>query len=93
MIDAGWQICFGNWEFRKDTFPEPEKMIKRLHELGFTVMLWTMAVVDPEAPDYEKLKAQKLLLQDADGNTAERWWWAGAHRFTGFVQSIRGGMV
>lgn len=77
MIDAGWQICFGNWEFRKDTFPEPEKMIKRLHELGFTVMLWTMAVVDPEAPDYEKLKAQKLLLQDADGNTADRWWWAG----------------
>ena len=24
-----------------------KEMIKRLHELGFTVMLWTMAVVDP----------------------------------------------
>lgn len=77
MIDGGWQIAHGYWEFQPELFPDPQGMIKRLHELGFKVMLWTIPAVSVSAPDYDRLKEVKLLLHDCSGKPAQRWWWGG----------------
>jgi len=36
---AGWNLGHGSLEFNPKTFPEPEKIIQRLHELNFKVIL------------------------------------------------------
>jgi len=36
---AGWNLGHGSLEFNPQTFPEPEKIIQRLHELNFKVIL------------------------------------------------------
>ena len=44
MIDDNWQRHYGNFEFKPDRFPNPAYMVKRLHEMGFKVMLWGVSV-------------------------------------------------
>ncbi len=36
---AGWNLGHGSLDFNPKTFPEPEKIIQRLHELNFKVIL------------------------------------------------------
>lgn len=39
MIDDNWQASYGTWRFSADKFSNPKGMIKKLHEMGFKVML------------------------------------------------------
>lgn len=76
MIDDTWQKGIGTWDFNKERFPEPKKMVDELHEMGFTVMLWLAPILrGSETENYEQLK--NLLLKDGTGNPALRWWWEG----------------
>ncbi len=33
MIDDGWSPYYGKWEFRRDNFPDPEAMLRELHDM------------------------------------------------------------
>lgn len=39
MIDDNWQEDYGNWDFSPRKFSDPKGMIKKLHEMGFKVMV------------------------------------------------------
>jgi alpha-glucosidase (family GH31 glycosyl hydrolase) len=52
-------------------------MVKRLHELGFKVMLWVCPFVRPDSQTFRMLEAKGYLLKDSKGCTAVRRWWNG----------------
>ncbi|GHI00023.1 glycoside hydrolase family 31 protein [Neobacillus kokaensis] len=77
MIDDNWQEDYGVWNFHPGRFKNPEKMVERLHQLGFKVMLWTCPFVSPDSSVFRKLMADGLLLKDENGMVAIRQWWNG----------------
>lgn len=54
IIDEGWHKPYGQWEFDTSKFPNPKEMIKKLHEMGFSVMLWVCPFVTCSGEKYIK---------------------------------------
>lgn len=77
MIDDNWQEDYGSWEFHPGRFSDPKAMVKRLHALGFKVMLWTCPFVSPDSAVARELASKDLLLKDEYGQFAIRQWWNG----------------
>lgn len=77
MIDDRWSPDYGTWEFDSSAFPDPAAMVARLHELGFTVMLWLVPFISPDSATYRYLSAQGFLVREPQGAPALRQWWNG----------------
>ena len=88
VIDEGWSIHYGTWEFDFVKFPNPKEMIDELHALGFTVMLWIVPYVtldgrnylELSAPHVSKLKGEVYeckLARQPNGEVAILRWWNG----------------
>ena len=77
MIDDGWSNYYGSWDFNRSKFPEPKKMVKELHGMGFKVMLWTCPFVSPDSVEFKMLRDRKCIVFDKDGKPAIRKWWNG----------------
>ena len=77
MIDGGWQEDYGVFEFHKGKFPEPERMMDRLHGMGFQVMLWVSPIVGSAGWQYKMLRDRGYLIRGQDGEIAIRKWWSG----------------
>tara|TARA_R110000744_G_scaffold172626_11_gene291329 strand:+ start:1917 stop:3539 length:1623 start_codon:yes stop_codon:yes gene_type:complete len=89
MIDDNWQEYYGTWEFSPRRFKDPKKMIEKLHEMGFKVMLWVCPFVSADTEVFRHLEKEKMLLLDADKTQDVLWantknkaaifrWWNGA---------------
>lgn len=68
MIDDNWSHYFGDFEFRKDRFPDPKAMIDELHGLGFKVMLWISPFIRPDSEESRFLEARKWVVMDKEGS-------------------------
>ena len=77
MIDGGWNEDNGVFEFNRRKFPHPKAMIKKLHDMGFKVMLWTSPIVGSAGWQYKWLRDRNYLVQTSDGEVAIRKWWSG----------------
>jgi len=77
MIDDNWQEDYGVWNFHPGRFKNPKKMIERLHELGFKVLLWTCPFVSPDSETYRFLARKGYLIRKQNGRPAIREWWNG----------------
>lgn len=84
IIDEGWHTRYGFWEWDLAKFPDPKAMIKRLHELGFTVMLWIVPYMTTDGRDFCFLKeagkvdvSKKAMLRNDDGLMSIVRWWNG----------------
>lgn len=89
MIDDNWQEDYGIWEFSPRRFSDPKGMIKKLHEMGFKVMLWVCPFVSPDSEVFRKLakegmlildqqKTQEILWANTQNKAAIMRWWNGA---------------
>lgn len=89
MIDDNWQEDYGTWEFSARRFKDPKGMIKKLHDMGFKVMLWVCPFVSSDSEVFRELAANGLLLLDAERTQEILWantknkaavirWWNGA---------------
>jgi len=85
MIDDCWQQNYGQWDFKRDKFPDAEAMVKRLHEQGFKVMLWICPFVNSNCSCYQELAARNLLLKDRAGTVASIKWWDGQSALLDFT--------
>ena len=77
MIDDTWQANYGTWEFAPERFTDPAGMMKKLHALGFKVMLWMCPFVSPDSPTYRALSEQQVLMFEDSTHTwpaMVRWW-------------------
>jgi alpha-glucosidase len=77
MIDDNWQQNYGQWDFKRDKFPDPKAMISRLHQQGFKVMVWICPFVNTNSEPFLRLAGRQLLLKDASGDPALVEWWNG----------------
>ncbi len=79
MIDDNWQEDYGDWQFKASKFKTPEKLIKRLHKMGFKIMLWVCPFVSPDSPNYRFLEKENAFLMEDNGtqNPAMIRWWNG----------------
>ncbi|MDQ0960721.1 hypothetical protein QFZ66_004599 [Streptomyces sp. B4I13] len=77
MIDDCWSPGYGTWRFDGARFPDPAAMIRRLHDWGFSVMVWVVPFVSPDSAAFRELEGMGLLIRDRNGDTAIRRWWNG----------------
>ena len=61
-----WPRC-GDYRFDEEYFPEPKKMVDRLHELGIETMVSVWPQVDTRSENYEEMKQQGLLVKINSG--------------------------
>lgn len=61
-----WPRC-GDFRFDEEYFPEPKKMVDRLHELGIETMVSVWPQVDTRSENYEEMKQQGLLVKIHSG--------------------------
>ena len=89
MIDDNWQENYGVWEFSPHRFKDPKAMIKKLHDMGFQVMLWVCPFISPDSEVFRYLAKEGLLLLDPQETQDVLWantqnkaaiirWWNGA---------------
>ncbi|MDF2484060.1 MAG: glycoside hydrolase [Herbinix sp.] len=77
VIDDGWSENYGEWRFHNGKFPEAKKMIERLHEMGFEVMLWVCPFVTADTVAYRDALNRDILIKQEDGNPYIVKWWNG----------------
>lgn len=87
IIDEGWARRYGVWEFAPDKFPDPKEMVRELHEMGFTVLLWVVPYVSVDGPEYVRSlrplvgtdpeMAKHLYTRTDTGDVAVFSWWNG----------------
>jgi len=89
MIDDNWQENYGVWEFSPRRFKDPKAMIKKLHDMGFQVMLWVCPFISPDSEVFRYLAKEGMLLLDPQKTQEVLWsntqnkaaiirWWNGA---------------
>lgn len=77
MIDDTWQLNYGVWDFNVGRFPDAKGLIRRLHDLGFQVMLWVCPLISPDSAAFRKARDLGLIIRDRAGQPAIRSWWNG----------------
>ena len=82
IIDEGWQIDYGTWKFDPYKFPDPQKMCKELHGLGFRIMLWVVPYVSCSGYYYQEYTrfhpdSDNLFLRNDNGEISIVNWWNG----------------
>lgn len=90
ILDEGWHqhTAYGQWEFDFARFPDPKAMIKELHDMGYTVMLWVVPYVCTNGPAYVRTAlrphlnknpeaAAKTFMRTKEGSVAVVPWWNG----------------
>lgn len=77
MIDEGWQEDYGVFHFNRRKIPRPKALIRKLHAMGFAVMLWVTPLVSCAGPRFQELRRAGYLLRDRHGAVALREWWNG----------------
>jgi alpha-glucosidase (family GH31 glycosyl hydrolase) len=89
MIDDNWQENYGTWKFSPRRFKDPKGMMKKLHDMGFKVMLWICPFVTADSEVFRKLAAEGMLILDSQKEQNILWantqnkaaiirWWNGA---------------
>jgi alpha-glucosidase (family GH31 glycosyl hydrolase) len=78
MIDDKWSVDYGTWTFDPDQFPDPAKMTRDLHELGFSVMVWLVPFLNPESGNSFTAARNGWLVKGPDGRPVVREWWNGS---------------
>ena len=61
-----WPYC-GDWRFDEEYFPEPQKMIKELHDMGIETMVSIWPQVEWNSENFEEMKQQGLLVKQNSG--------------------------
>lgn len=77
MIDDGWNTDYGCWKFHPGRFPSPREMMTRLHEMGFTILLWTCPFISPDGPEFRELEKAGGLVRTQNGEPSVKKWWNG----------------
>ena len=84
MIDDGWQKEHGSWQFDSDKFKDPKGMIKKLHDMGFKIMLWISPYISLSSDRFLDLARDHGIETDTghilrlkDGRVAIHKWWNG----------------
>ena len=85
MIDEGWFIAYGQWDFHPVRFPDPHAMMQELKSLGFKVILWVCPYMRPDGQFWKEQwldhinGKETIWILNADNTQfpAVMQWWDG----------------
>ena len=73
MIDDTWQENYGIWQFSPNRFKDPKGMMKKLHKMGFKVMLWICPFISADSENFRYLAKNRMLLLRNQEGKAVNW--------------------
>ncbi len=88
IIDNGWQRDYGDWEFDAAKFSDPRSMVKKLHDMGFKVILWIVPYLSPDGKEFLQLNERGALIKKTDGSPLITEWWEGYSAVLDFSNPI-----
>jgi alpha-glucosidase (family GH31 glycosyl hydrolase) len=71
IIDSPWETAFNTLAWDTTRYPSPQAMITGFHAQGVKVVLWLIALVDTDAPQYATVKQQNYGV---NGSANATWW-------------------
>jgi len=73
-FDTFWmkEFSWSSFQWDKDVFPDPASQIKRLHDKGYKVCLWTNPYIAQMSEIFDEAKEAGYLLKRPDGSV---WQW------------------
>ena len=77
MIDDCWCHDYGVWCFDYKKFPNPKKMIKELHKLGFKVMLWICPFISLDSKVFRENLSKDIYVKNSKDEVYISHWWNG----------------
>ncbi len=73
-FDCFWMTEYGwcNFKWRSDTFPDPEGLLKKIHDRGIKVCVWINSYIGQKSPLFDEGMEHGYFLKRADGSV---WQW------------------
>jgi alpha-glucosidase (family GH31 glycosyl hydrolase) len=73
IIDSPWETTYNTLAWDATRYPSPQAMIAGLHAQGIKVVMWLVAFVDTDAPQYPTVVGQNYGVNRGANAT----WWKG----------------
>jgi alpha-glucosidase (family GH31 glycosyl hydrolase) len=73
IIDSPWETTYNTLLWDTTRYPSPAAMISGFHAEGVKVVMWLVAIVDTDAPQYQTVKTQGYGVNGSANST----WWKG----------------
>jgi len=67
VIADGWRPSGGEYDFDRTQYPEPESLVRTLHQTGFKVMLTVTPYLPASGRPYVSARSEGILLKDETG--------------------------
>lgn len=73
-FDCFWMKEFEwcGFEWNKELFPDPQKLLKKIHDKGLKVCMWINPYIGQKAKVYQECKDNGYFIKSTDGNV---WQW------------------
>lgn len=86
-FDCFWQRDFewSNLTWNNDEFPDPEGLIKKIHEKGIRVCVWINPYIAQKSAMFKEGKAKGYLVKRTDGNVWQWDLWQAGNGFIDFT--------
>ena len=81
IIDSPWETAYNSFDWDKERYPEPQKMINELHHYGVRVVMWITGAMNRTSKDtpqdkpsaYDEVIQKKWVVNEGK----EFHWWKG----------------
>jgi alpha-glucosidase (family GH31 glycosyl hydrolase) len=78
MILIRWQTKYGDFEFKRDKFPNIKDLILNLNDLGFRTTLWIHPFTNLDSENFFKIIQNNYNVRGLDGSDIGlTFWWDG----------------
>lgn len=76
-FDCGWMQSFRwcDFEWDRDVFPDPEGLLKKLHDRGLRVCVWINPYIAQDSPLFREGQAAGYLVKKTDGSVWQTDLW------------------
>ncbi|MCI1859438.1 MAG: alpha-xylosidase [Sporolactobacillus sp.] len=79
----GFEWCTLAWD--KEQFPDPEGLIKKIHQRGIKVCVWLNPYIAQKSPLFKEAKDKGYLIKRKDGNVWQWDLWQAGNGFVDFT--------
>ncbi|HVZ85466.1 MAG TPA: TIM-barrel domain-containing protein [Polyangia bacterium] len=73
IVDSPWETAYNTLAWDTTRYPSPAAMISTFHAENVRVVMWLVAVVDTDAPQYQTVKTKGYGVNGSANGT----WWKG----------------
>jgi len=77
IIDSPWQTNYNTFEFDRDRYPDPKKLVSDLEELGVHTILWTTSAISPLSSNYDFACKNGFFIrrENEENGCPKTWFW------------------